>query len=169
MRVKRVFSVMTSDVRKPKRTKADSLAHFGDCPRAFLAHYASLKAGFVVVDADIDLAQSLTLEGRYVVVPKNDSSTSRKAIKSKYGVELKAIGFLDPSDTDNSSNLYFTRKKVVDGKQRLLDLETLRELNNDTKKRKVSSLKGLFNKKQVVSHKPANDDGASEADSLGED
>lgn len=162
---------MTSEIRKPKRTKAESLAHFGDCPRAFLAHYASLKAGFAVIDGDTDSASFTTFdsEGQYVVVPKNDSATSRKVIKSKYSVQLKAIGFLDPSDADNPSDRYFTRKKVVDGKEKLLDLETLRELSQDVKKQKVSSLKGLFNKKRVVTQKPVHDDGASEADSLGED
>ena len=162
---------MTSEIRKPKRTKAESLAHFGDCPRAFLAHYASLKAGFAVIDGDTDSATFTTFDskGQYVVVPKNDSATSRKVIKSKYSVQLKAIGFLDPSDADNPSDRYFTRKKVVDGKEKLLDLETLRELSQDVKKQKVSSLKGLFNKKRVVTQKPVHDDAASEADSLGED
>ena len=101
-------------------------------------------------------------------MPKNDSATE-KVIKSKYSVQLKAIGFLDPSDADNPSDRYFTRKKVVDGKEKLLDLETLRELSQDVKKQKVSSLKGLFNKKRVVTQKPVHDDAASEADSLGED
>lgn len=162
---------MTSESKKPKRTKAESLAHFGDCPRAFLAHYGSLKAGFAVVDGDTDSATFTTFDskGQYVVVPKNDSDTSRKVIKSKYSVQLKAIGFLDPSDADNPSDRYFTRKKVVDGKEKLLDLETLRELNQDVKKQKVSSLKGLFNKKRAVTQQPVHDDGASEADSLGED
>ena len=162
---------MTSEIRKPKRTKAESLAHFGDCPRAFLAHYASLKAGFAVIDGDTDSATFTTFDskGQYVVVPKNDSATSRKVIKSKYSVQLKEIGFLDPYDADNPSDRYFTRKKVVDGKEKLLDLETLRELSQDVKKQKVSSLKGLFNKKRVVTQKPVHDDAASEADSLGED